>query len=623
MLSLLALLSLVGVGDSMKCRRSDFPESTLPISESDAPEVFETQLDMFEKFMEAAQFNVATGSLASKGEHARLRGYQRYAVARILAESPRSTSDDPVMANPMTTVSVPRKRGKSMIAAWLLLYWVVVHGRTAAVVSVTKDVASQTIMKSARDSLKGSPLRAHFKFKKDSIEFRRQLGGDITASILFLAAQRSLLQGYELSFVVVDESHSIPTKKLADSLEVLKSAGGAEKSGTTIVQISTSNKDSADSEMSAHPLFQDVFATQDGEAPPRSNYVAIWGHHDGAEFDEYDLRDYCLDQIEDDDLRDAVEGYVNRCNGGLLVDEAGEDGVGSLVAFREGYPDRQENSVPDWLAYNMNYFSRVPSNHYEPWTFLPRAALKNARAWPEEDELFDGSRKSITYLGLDGGINDDYTAAVAVQHLIEEDVFIVPWAKVWKPEEQRDHIVSNDDVFEAVSGYLDTVLADTNTELGMMLYELHYLQQFHTRLRAEPRFAGKYRRRSTSAGSNDILKNVTRNALVWRKLLLPREATFTNDLLTAFANTVVNARGAMSKTSVGSRKKIDAAVATASAVFAAEISARKMSRDNLGPVGREEARRRGDFDAAPEQITNEANTSKDAGDKYSFAQLFG
>lgn len=576
----------------MLYKRSDFDESVLPISESAAAEVFHSQLDIFEKFMEVAQLSITSGSLASKGEHARLRAYQRYAMARILEESPRSTPTDPVMQNSFSTISVPRKRGKSMIAAWLLLFWVVVHQRSCAVVSVTKDVSRDTVMKSARTSLEGSPLKAHFKFKDGVIEYRAKVGGPVTASILFLACHPATLQGYELSLVIVDESHTIPSRKLAASLAVLKSAGGAELAGTTILQISTSNSDSADSSMSIHPLFQDVFAVQDGEDPLVSDYVAIWGHYDGADFDEYDLRDWCLGKIEDPALEEAVQAYVNRCHGGMFIDENGEDGVGSLIAFRESYPDRQEREVSDWLALQMNYFSRVPSNDYEPWSFLPRAVLKQARAWPEEDNLFDGKRKSITYIGLDGSLNDDWTAAVAVQHLIEEDRYIIPWAKTWKPEEQKDHIVSNDDVFEAVMEYVETVLGDPNTEMGMILFELNYLQQFQTRLRAEPRLAGKYRRRSTSAGSNDILRNVTRNALMWRKVILPRDSTFTNDLMTAFANTVINSRGAMAKTSVGSRKKIDPAVAAASAVFTAEMAARRLSKDNLGPVGREEQRRR-------------------------------
>lgn len=604
--------------------RSDFHASTLPVSESiGAGDSFHSQLDIFEKFMEVAQLSVASGSLASRGEIARLRGYQRYAVARILQESPRSTASDPVMENSFSTISVPRKRGKSMIAAWLLMYWVVVHRRSAAVVSVTKDVATQTIMSSARKSLVGSPLQPHFKFKEDSIEYRQNVGGPVTATILFLACQPSLLQGYELSLVIVDESHSIPARKLGPSLAVLRSAGGAEVAGTTVVQISTSNKDSADSEMSTHPLFQDIFAVQDGEAPVESDYVAVWGHYDGAEFDEHDLRDYCVGAIEDDELNKAIEGYINQCHGGMFIDENGEEGVGSLIAFRDTYPDRQERSVADWLAYQMNYFSRVPSNEYEPWSFLPRAVLKQARAYPEEDYLFDGNRKSITYIGLDGSLNDDWTAAVAVQHLLEEDQYIIPWAKTWKPELQKDHIVSNDDVFTAVMEYVETVLDDPNTEMGMILFELNYLQQFQTRLRAEPRLTGKYRRRSTSAGSNDILRNITRNAIMWRKLVLPREANFTSDLMTAFSNTVINSRGAMAKTSVGSRKKIDPAVATASAVFTAEIAARRMSPDGLGPVGREEQRRRilGVEDFA-ESLDNTTTEPKNV-EEFNFSGVFG
>lgn len=156
------------------------------------------------------------------GQRVRFEGWQLLIVASIFGFFRKDNGRRKYLSS---YIEVPRKSGKSFLAAVMCLYALICDGEPGAEVLIAANSAKQafevdyeTVSKLARQlDPKGKRMR-HYR---DSIRI------DSTGSkLLVLAADSSRMDGFNCSFGLIDEFHEAPDSKVAD---VIKSSMGMRK----------------------------------------------------------------------------------------------------------------------------------------------------------------------------------------------------------------------------------------------------------------------------------------------------------------------------------------------------------------------------------------------------------
>ena len=176
------------------------------------------KVETFEKF--ASLLKHIKGECG--GQRVRFEPWQLLIVASIFGFFRKDTGRRKYLSS---YIEVPRKSGKSFLAAVMCLYALICDGEPGAEVLIAANSAKQafevdyeTVSKLARQlDPKGKRMR-HYR---DSIRI------DATGSkLLVLAADSSRMDGFNCSFGLIDEYHEAPDSKVAD---VIKSSMGMRK----------------------------------------------------------------------------------------------------------------------------------------------------------------------------------------------------------------------------------------------------------------------------------------------------------------------------------------------------------------------------------------------------------
>ena len=156
------------------------------------------------------------------GENVRFEPWQLLIVASIFGFYNKDTGRRKYQSS---YIEVPRKSGKSFLAAVMCLYALICDGEPGAEVLIAANSAKQafevdfeTVSKLARQlDPKGKRMRQY----RDSIRI------DSTSSkLLVLAADSSRMDGFNCSFGLIDEYHEAPDSSVYD---VIKSSMGMRK----------------------------------------------------------------------------------------------------------------------------------------------------------------------------------------------------------------------------------------------------------------------------------------------------------------------------------------------------------------------------------------------------------
>ena len=176
------------------------------------------KVDMFVKF--AAVLKHIKGEKG--GQHVRFEPWQLLIVASIFGFYRKDNGRRKYQSS---YIEVPRKSGKSFLAAVMCLFALICDGEPGAEVLIAANSAKQafevdfeTVSKLARQlDPKGKRMRQY----RDSIRI------DSTSSkLLVLAADSSRMDGFNCSFGLIDEYHEAPDSSVSD---VIKSSMGMRK----------------------------------------------------------------------------------------------------------------------------------------------------------------------------------------------------------------------------------------------------------------------------------------------------------------------------------------------------------------------------------------------------------
>lgn len=176
------------------------------------------KVELFIKF--ASILKHIKGEYAGQGVH--FEPWQMVIVASIFAIYRRDTGTRKYQSS---YIEVPRKSGKSFLAAVMCLFALICDGEPGAEVLIAANSAKQafevdfeTVSKLARQL---DPKAKKMRQYRDSIRI------DSTASkLIVLAADSSRMDGFNCSFGLIDEYHEAPDSKVAD---VIRSSMGMRK----------------------------------------------------------------------------------------------------------------------------------------------------------------------------------------------------------------------------------------------------------------------------------------------------------------------------------------------------------------------------------------------------------
>lgn len=178
----------------------------------------EEKIKMFIKF--ASVLKHIKGEFG--GQHVHFEPWQMVIVASIFGFYRRDTGRRKYQSS---YIEVPRKSGKSFLAAVMCLFALICDGEPGAEVLIAANSAKQafevdfeTVSKLAKQL---DPKCKKMRHYRDSIRI------DSTSSkLIVLAADSSRMDGFNCSFGLIDEYHEAPDSKVAD---VIRSSMGMRK----------------------------------------------------------------------------------------------------------------------------------------------------------------------------------------------------------------------------------------------------------------------------------------------------------------------------------------------------------------------------------------------------------
>ena len=364
------------------------------------------------------------------GQNVRFEPWQLVIVASIFGFYRKDTGRRKYLSS---YIEVPRKSGKSFLAAVMCLFALICDGEPGAEVLIAANSAKQafevdfeTVSKLARQlDPKGKRMRLY----RDSIRI------DSTSSkLLVLAADSSRMDGFNCSFGLIDEYHEAPDSSVSD---VIKSSMGMRKN-PHLCTITTAGFD------------------KNGPC--------------------YELREYGVDVLKG--LKTDESFFVM-----IFTLDNGDDWTDEKV-WKKAAPNLGITTSIDYLRDIVNTAKQVPSKEVEAKTKQFDIWCDSSTVWIPEDVIkrnmmdidlteFKNKNNFLVYLGFDLAAVSDLTALTIMFIDPEtEEYFFKNWYYLPKTALEGKY---NAELYKmwASKGYLtltDSPTTDYNYIQGQILY---------------------------------------------------------------------------------------------------------------------------------------------------------
>lgn len=315
-------------------------------------------------------------------------------------------------------VEIPKKQGKSELAAAIALYLLYADGEASAEVygaacdrnqaSIVFDVAKQMVMKSP----------ALMKRSKIAAATKRIVNYSNAGFYQVLSAETGTKHGLNVSGLVFDEIHAQPNRKLYDVLT--KGSGDAREQPLFFI-ITTAGTDKQSICYELHTKALDIM---NGRKNDSTFYPVVYGLEEG------------------DDWNDEANWYKANPSLGHTI---------AIERVREAYKNALENPAEE------NVFKQLRLNMWTNSTvvWIPEHIYDKGNSPIDIDSLAGRD----CYAGLDLASTSDITAFVLVFPPRSEDEKYIVLPFFWLPEDtlelrcRRDHVLY--DVWER-QGYIHT-----------------------------------------------------------------------------------------------------------------------------------------------------------------------
>lgn len=315
-------------------------------------------------------------------------------------------------------VEIPKKQGKSELAAAIALYLLYADGEASAEVygaacdrnqaSIVFDVAKQMVMKSP----------ALMKRSKIAAATKRIVNYSNAGFYQVLSAETGTKHGLNVSGLVFDEIHAQPNRKLYDVLT--KGSGDAREQPLFFI-ITTAGTDKQSICYELHTKALDIM---NGRKNDSTFYPVVYGLEEG------------------DDWNDEANWYKANPSLGHTI---------AIERVREAYKNALENPAEE------NVFKQLRLNMWTNSTvvWIPEHIYEKGNSPIDIDSLAGRD----CYAGLDLASTSDITAFVLVFPPRSEDEKYIVLPFFWLPEDtlelrcRRDHVLY--DVWER-QGYIHT-----------------------------------------------------------------------------------------------------------------------------------------------------------------------
>lgn len=315
-------------------------------------------------------------------------------------------------------VEIPKKQGKSELAAAIALYLLYADGEASAEVygaacdrnqaSIVFDVAKQMVMKSP----------ALMKRSKIAAATKRIVNYSNAGFYQVLSAETGTKHGLNVSGLVFDEIHAQPNRKLYDVLT--KGSGDAREQPLFFI-ITTAGTDKQSICYELHTKALDIM---NGRKNDSTFYPVVYGLEEG------------------DDWNDEANWYKANPSLGHTI---------AIERVREAYKNALENPAEE------NVFKQLRLNMWTNSTvvWIPEHIYDKGNSPVDIDSLAGRD----CYAGLDLASTSDITAFVLVFPPRSEDEKYIVLPFFWLPEDtlelrcRRDHVLY--DVWER-QGYIHT-----------------------------------------------------------------------------------------------------------------------------------------------------------------------
>lgn len=315
-------------------------------------------------------------------------------------------------------VEIPKKQGKSELAAAIALYLLYADGEASAEVygaacdrnqaSIVFDVAKQMVMKSP----------ALMKRSKIAVATKRIVNYSNAGFYQVLSAETGTKHGLNVSGLVFDEIHAQPNRKLYDVLT--KGSGDAREQPLFFI-ITTAGTDKQSICYELHTKSLDIM---NGRKNDSTFYPVVYGLAEG------------------DDWNDEANWYKANPSLGHTI---------AIERVREAYKNALENPAEE------NVFKQLRLNMWTNSTvvWIPEHIYDKGNSPIDIDSLAGRD----CYAGLDLANTSDITAFVLVFPPRSEDEKYIVLPFFWLPEDtlelrcRRDHVLY--DVWER-QGYINT-----------------------------------------------------------------------------------------------------------------------------------------------------------------------
>lgn len=345
-----------------------------------------------------------------EGEPLEFSEYQKWVIRMMFEEN-----DDGFLRFRKFLLLLPRKNGKSLILASILLWALVYSSPSDQIYSVAKSRdQARIIYKEMRFQVENSPvLSALIDVKRDHL--RNKASG---AEYRPLSADGGTNQGLGPSLVVADEIFSWTPDDKAQELYDAMTKGSADRAESLFVGISTvgNNKETLLGRLYTYGADQ-ALKQEQGEEYDNSFGIAYWGASG--------------EEAETPEKPEVWE----RANPNLA------EGVMDYSALSSSYQEGQAHGMNEFLQFHLNVW--VEKAFYGDKYLTEKQISESINA---DAKLLGGERIA---LGFDGSISNDHTALIA-SHIETGALYVLGH---WFPpsyENSDDWTIPKNDVVDAI-----------------------------------------------------------------------------------------------------------------------------------------------------------------------------
>jgi len=300
-------------------------------------------------------------------------------------------NDDGSMRYRTAFIGVPKKNGKSEMAAFLALYFFLEHGYPSpnVAVSASSDYQADIVFGSASNCVQLGPLADEV----DVFTKELQIPNHLTAKLQRVAAAGGQLDGQRLEDVIADELHEWLTPKQMKVYGMLRGAL-ALSAEPMFLAITTAGEDPGDDldDEEVPPwlrLYRFGRAVEAGEVDDRTMFFRWWMAPEGADFRDMKVIEACNPSF------------------GVTVQPAfyqDELNKRTESEFRRYYLNQPVEAINNWLEYGEWEACRVG-----PYELIPGHE---------------------TFMGWDASTKRDSTAVVLVQRWDDGRIYVR--CRIWQ-----------------------------------------------------------------------------------------------------------------------------------------------------------------------------------------------